>query len=352
MTREAVKISNATSYAQKLRVLYVTHYSGLYGANLSLYYMMLDARQRHNIQPAVFVPSNSGEFIELCSKQGIEVFHSRFYQWVYSEGIKNKFKAVVKCILNKIYFQQKIFAILKSQHFDLIHTNASPINLGSIIAQRFNIPHVWHIREYGFDDYFLRYVLPLSLVRAAYARASAVITISHSLYNYCVNKIKLCPAYNTVCITNGLIISNEYAKTYSRNGQVNFCIIGLIHPPKNQLIAVKACAKLKATTEKFMLHIIGSGETENIDELKHAVNSLGLNEHVKFWGFRNDVNEILRTMDVGLMLSKCEAFGRVTVEYMLNYMPVLGVDTRATPEVVLGGETGYICKLDDSDKLA
>ena len=52
------------------------------------------------------------------------------------------------------------------------------------------------------------------------------------------------------------------------------------------------------------------------------------------------------------MLSKFEGFGRVTVEYMLNYMPVIGVDTGATPELVHHEDTGYICRFNDSDALA
>ena len=66
---------------------------------------------------------------------------------------------------------------------------------------------------------------------------------------------------------------------------------------------------------------------------------------------QNNINQILRNMDVGLMLSKREAFGRVTVEYMLNYMPVIGVNTGATPEII-DNESGFICELDDSEKLA
>ena len=127
---------------------------------------------------------------------------------------------------------------------------------------------------------------------------------------------------------------------------------GLIYPGKNQLTAIHACAKLKALTDKFMLHIIGSGGDNYMQELKREIASCGLDEHVKFWGYRSDVDDILHTMDVGLMLSNCEAFGRVTVEYMLHYMPVIGVDSGATPEIVLDGETGYICPLNDADRIA
>ncbi len=53
-----------------------------------------------------------------------------------------------------------------------------------------------------------------------------------------------------------------------------------------------------------------------------------------------------------MILSTRESFGRITMEYMLNYMPVLGVDTGATPELVSDGETGYICRFNNHESLA
>ena len=100
-----------------------------------------------------------------------------------------------------------------------------------------------------------------------------------------------------------------------------------------------------------MLNIIGTGSDEYFNELKQIIRAKGLENNVKLWGFCYNVDEILQSMDVGLMLSRREAFGRVTVEYMLNYMPVIGVNTGATPEII-DNESGFICELDDSEKLA
>ena len=126
-------------------------------------------------------------------------------------------------------------------------------------------------------------------------------------------------------------------------------MVGFVFPTKNQAMAIRACAKLKDITDKFTLHIIGSGD---IDGMKSLAESLGVGQNVKFWGSRNDVYDILHDMDVGLTLTNFEGFGRVTVEYMLYYMPVLVSDTGANPEIVLDGETGCICPLGDHEKLA
>ena len=57
-------------------------------------------------------------------------------------------------------------------------------------------------------------------------------------------------------------------------------------------------------------------------------------------------------MDVEIVCSKREAFGRVTVEAMLAGLPVVGSNTGGTPELIVDGETGIIFKCDDYKDLA
>ena len=312
---------------------------------------MLDMKNRYNVEPSVLVPGE-GELAEKCRENGIEVIVSKSYLWTYERRLKVRIKGFVKVLLNKIYYERKILNLLKNKHFDIVHTNSSVIETGSIIAQKLNVPHVWHIREYGIDDYNLYYLPPKSYVKKQYSKAAQIITISNSVYSTYVYGYGIIPEESTRIIYDGLKVPEDYTKTYAQDGRVNFCIVGLLFSGKNQLTAIKACAKLKAFTDKFMLHIIGNDKGEYPDMLKDYVHSHGLDDFVKFWGFRYDVNEILKTMDVGLMLSRREAFGRVTVEYMLNYMPVIGVNSGATPEIVDDGVTGYVCPLNDEEYIA
>ena len=313
--------------------------------------MMLDMRERYNVIPSVLVTSE-GELSERCRENGIEAFCTKFYNWQSSGGLKARIKGIMKQAVNRVLYHRRILSLLHGRKFDIIHTNASVTETGSLIARKLHVPHVWHIREYGLEDYNLHYMQPMSIVRAHYARAAKVVAISQSIYKSYVSQKKILSAKNTVCIPNGLKVPGEYPKTYTHNGRVNFCMTGLVYPGKNILMALRACNELKALTDKFTLHIIGNDTGEYSDMLKDYVHTHGLEGHVKFWGFRRDVWDVLRDMDVGLMLSKREAFGRVTVEYMMSYMPVIGVDTGGTPEIVADGKTGFIVPLDDASRLS
>lgn len=311
---------------------------------------MLDMKKRYDIEP-VLLSSNDGEFPQICRENNIEVIISKFFWWCHKKGFKKVIKGILKFIANKTLLNWKILWLLKHKHFDLIYTNTSVIHQGIEIARHLGLPHIWHIREYGFKDNKLYYTPPKSYVCSTYNKSNAIVAISRAIYNTYVKENKLCSPDNARVIYNGVKITDAYEKIYLTDGRVNFCIAGRQEPSKNQIMAVRACTKLKDIADRFTLHIIGKN-TGYTEKLKQIIRSEGIEDNVKFWGFRYDVNDILRNMDVGLMLSVCEGFGRVTAEYMMNYMPVIGVDTGATPEIVLDGETGYICSLNDTDRLA
>ena len=341
--------ANRYQYPQKLRILYVTNSDGIGGgAAFAVYALMLDLKKRYNVEPTLLAKSES-VFTDLCRKNGIEVIVQSYYPWISEEfSWLHKLKLAAKKLLNRVLFvKQKMFRLLHGRHFDIVHTNSSITEYGDIIAQHLSIPHVQHIRESGW----WYYSYPENYVRTVYARAAANIVISQSNYDVYVNQRKLCKPDNTRLIYNGIQISAPYSKHTPDPEHIHFCMTGNFQLGKNQLIAVKACEKLKALTQNFTIHFVGEQHNLYGQEVKRFVSSHGLGEYIKFHGMRWNVGEILKNMDVGLMLSTREAFGRVTVEYMLHYMPVIGVNTGATPEIVIDGETGYLFDLDDTDRL-
>ena len=52
------------------------------------------------------------------------------------------------------------------------------------------------------------------------------------------------------------------------------------------------------------------------------------------------------------MLSKNEAFGRVTVEYMMHGLAVIASNAGANEEIISNNEDGLIYHLGDSEELA
>lgn len=334
-----------------MKVLYITYQAVMYGANTSLFYLMKDMRERYNVTPVLLV-SEEGPLVELCQQEGIKVYCSPFYRWLtIGNSSLAHAKSIYKNILNSRNYRL-VLSKLKDEQFDLVHTNSTITDIGDVIASYFGVPHIWHLREYGIDDYNMFFSHSNRYVRKRFNRSEHIVAISESIKECYVQERKICDNSKVTVIYNGVDIPEKYTKNwYNKTRKLNICMSGMISSNKNQIMAIEACNRLKITTDNFTLHIIGDGVTPYVDELKEKVRQYNLENHVEFWGYRKDVIEILKQMDLGLMLSKKEAFGRVTVEFMLNYMPVIGADSGGTTELIQSGENGFLCGLDDVTSL-
>jgi glycosyltransferase involved in cell wall biosynthesis len=78
----------------------------------------------------------------------------------------------------------------------------------------------------------------------------------------------------------------------------------------------------------------------------------GLTELVHVVGHIDNVFDMLQKMNLGVVAAHDEAFGRVTIEYMLMKMPVVVSQSGANSELVEVGVTGDIYELHDVETLA
>ncbi len=98
--------------------------------------------------------------------------------------------------------------------------------------------------------------------------------------------------------------------------------------------------------------IVGNSEGNFVEKISHYIQLHGLSEYVTLTGRRNDVPELLTKMDIGVMASSNEAFGRSTVEYMMAGLAVVASDGGANKEIIQDGHTGLIYKSGDPKSLA
>ena len=69
-------------------------------------------------------------------------------------------------------------------------------------------------------------------------------------------------------------------------------------------------------------------------------------------GMVKDMPSLRKKMDVELVCSVCEGFGRVTIEAMMSSNPVIGSDTGGTPELIQDGVNGYLYRQGNIQELA
>ncbi len=336
-----------------VKVLFVTQWLEMYGATNSVTNLILDLKGRHNIEPFVLVPRQD---IKYKSKIITEVLDENDipYYSIYMESWRTTFPGqdffhILYYKVRKIYRNIKLIKEFKNNVSfipDVIYSNSSVIDVGIWLALYLHKPHMWHIRE-GEGSYHLQYIFPKKIVQRLFAKSDSVIAISKYIQSECQQMGIKC----TCQIYNGINICLPYKKDYYNYGCVNFAVVGNLIAIKRQLDVIKAAKILKSKGfTEFKIYLIGDGEDRDL--LEREVTSLELNQYVEFCGYIRDVQKLLQRMDVGITATSHEAFGLATVEYMMNYMPVIGNDSGATLEIIKDNEFGYLYHLGNVEELA
>lgn len=79
---------------------------------------------------------------------------------------------------------------------------------------------------------------------------------------------------------------------------------------------------------------------------------LGIGDKVIFMGRRDDVQEILRAMDVFVLNSKTEGMSYAVLEAMSSGLPVIATDVGADIELINHDSEGYLVSQGDVESLA
>jgi len=133
-------------------------------------------------------------------------------------------------------------------------------------------------------------------------------------------------------------------------------LVGRIADWKGQHVFIEAAALVRGRFPQARFQIIGAplfGEYEYERSLHQMVCDLGLEDHVNFLGFREDVPALLAQADIVVHASTLgEPFGQVVIEGMAAGKPVIATDGGALPEIVIPGVTGLLMPMGDAPAMA
>ena len=109
---------------------------------------------------------------------------------------------------------------------------------------------------------------------------------------------------------------------------------------------------LDATAKVPGLYVWIAGDGPIEDELKAHCERNGLNDRVRFLGWRNDRGALLAACDVVAFPSRYEPFGTVTVDSWAARRPIVAADAVGPAAYVKDGINGLLIPKDDVDALA
>lgn len=327
------------------------------GAFLSMTNLALQLNQL-GVETIIVIPPDGpfvgpGDGEAILKEKGLRYYVVPSISWVvpgwYPSSMLVSLGQVKHILKNKVYARE-LTKILKAEHVDLVHINTSYSCFGAFAAKRAGIPYVWHIREFLEEDQGNRFYFPRYSHRLM-SRASLVIAISNSIYE---KYSKVITKEKIKVIYNGIDTEQFYmpGRHIFKDSRITLCYVGGLSELKGTDDLIEACRLLNARGYKdsYRLLIAGRGNEAYEAQLRDRINQYEL-DNIEMLGFRTDVPQVMEQADVSVVTSRCEAFGRVTVEAMLTGNLVLGADSAGTKELLQDGKLGVLYECGNPESI-
>ena len=341
-----------------MKVVYIADIGIEGGATKSLIELVSTMKNEHGVEPIVLTSGND-RLNESLSALGIEnhsVGHGAFLQGAPDSMWKKPIKWLLYAAYYYLHYYSSIRKAIKVvdwKSVDLVHTNVARDDLGMELSKRTGVPNICHIREFAELDFNCWSYRP-HYVKYLAENTDGFIAISDAVKEYWIKKG--IPKDKIKVIYNGVDYQKIQRADHSRwktDETIKMVIVGGVIPNKGQYQAIEAlCMLPKELQPHFTLDVIG-GITETYkSKLKEPLKKCGIENQVRFLGTCNDVYDRLKDYHVGLMCSKAEGFGRVTVEYMHAGLVVIASDCGANPELIQDKQTGLLYNRESVKLLA
>ncbi|MFW5795078.1 MAG: glycosyltransferase [Bacillota bacterium] len=227
-----------------------------------------------------------------------------------------------------------LFNHLKENKYDIIHAHLFPtIYYCSIIKKLgiYNAPLV--ITEHSTHNKRRDINLLKPIEKFVYKSFDDVICISKgtkdNLNDWIVRDKSMKTVYNGIDLKKFSYDRPKY--NYEDKSEIKLIMVASFSKQKDQLTVIKSLQKLP---KEFKLYFAGEGP--KLGQAKKLVDNLGLSDRVIFLGNRNDIPDLLKTMDIFILSSNWEGFGLVVVEAMASGLPVIVSNIPGLSEVVNG----------------
>ena len=328
------------------RILFIAHHGDLFfgGANLSLFHI-IKRLDRSLYEPVVVCPSwaSLGEELECL---GVEVEMVPMQPAGRVRGVPKLLVACVPAI-------RQLQRIMREREIDLVHVNTSANICGAIAARLLGLPVVWHVREMMWRR-FIRWVI----FRLVLTCSTKVICVSEAVKQAVLAGAKV-PDDKFSVIYNGVELA-EYDRPVDRQNtltelgishdRIVVGTIGWLGPDKGIDVFLEAAASVAESMPETVFLIVGGGAWES--DLKRLAHRLQLEDKTYFTGWRRDVVPLYQIMDLVVLPSRSEGFGKALIEGMAARKPVVATRVGGIPEIVVDQETGILVPVDDPKALA
>lgn len=336
-----------------LRILFANDFADMGGAEIALLDLLggLD-RKQFDAEVLLF---EDGPFSGHLRGKGVQVHQILFPQAVLrapiGAGALNVVK-LVKPLLHSIGRVKAVARHLDREKYEIVVTNSLKALLITWLALRMAHAKIRHV-------HYLHHILPERKTLAT-RLITELLSGTHCLVGNSEATLRRLRQHRvlrgrTVVIRQGfdrVVASREAPPTpYWTIGSA-----GRLDPVKNYEFIINTAKLLRARYPNLRVRLVGATFTETDRRykahLKEHIEQQGMQDIVSLEGFTQDIWGFMDSIQVFMLCSHTESFGRVLAEAMWSGKPVVATRVGAIPEIVRDGVTGYTVPLGDVTEAA
>lgn len=319
-----------------MRLLFVSHSADLMGAELSLVSLVREAVHAGGHQVTVALPADGPLRAELAGAgAAVVVLPTRLW-------MGRRYNVVVGLVrlLQAAASVPRYRRYLARTAPDLVVTNSAVVPAAAVAARIAGIRHVWLVQESLLTNPSLRSALPRRVIARMIGYLSdGVVAVSDYVAGQFLSvapaarrKLRVIPPH--VELAPAAPGSGAAADTTHLERLV---LLGRYTAEKGQEDAVAALGICVRQGCKLTLKLAAVGDAAAQHALGELANAHGVGELVDVSGWTDDPHALYSWAGATLMLSRNEAFGRVTVESLMSGTPVIGYRAGGTSEILAAG---------------
>lgn len=257
--------------------------------------------------------------------------------------------------------------LLREQKPDIVHTHTPKPGLwGRLAAGICRTPIVVNTIHGLYvlpSDRLLKRTIFYSAERIAAMFSDA--ELSQSIEDIPVLKSIGIPEEKLILLGNGVDLSKNLPSTESdaarsrirqelkvADDEILIGSVGRLVAEKGFIELFDAIEMVKESCPKARFVVVGRNDPSKPDALDEAEVVRAREMGVLFIGYRKDVADILKAMDIFVLASRREGFPRAAMEASATGLPVIATNIRGCRQVVDHDESGYLYEVGDTRQLA
>lgn len=135
-----------------------------------------------------------------------------------------------------------------------------------------------------------------------------------------------------------------------RGNDILIIYVAELNHNKNQHMIIDAVSKLAKEYPNIRLLLIGNGNMQ--DKYSEYADRLKIKENVIFFGWRDDIYNLLTISDIAVSASRREGLPVNIMEAMATGKPIVATNVRGNRDLIVDGVNGILIPLDDPRSMA